>query len=381
MASLYLGVRLPEKPFERLKLTNIDLIKKNVGDLKIETEKLLNFPHNELELIYCGTILENNGQSLQEYGVRSGTMIQVFQKQYDMEYKSEQATTEQMYKACASYTAIYKAMANSSTKAIRPEVMKQILEAYPEFHTNLGAYAILRDSILLQSMTDIKTVKKIGKEYPILIHSADFVSKTLREHLAANKPLVPNITPTEDSMSDSSSSESDSPTVSPNQRTGDIRQISRDQLAQALLLAGTSSSNSLSNIAQRNQAQSQSSQPSTSSATNASQSSGLISNSIFSNALSQALFAAGAGGAGSAESGGSDTVTSTQSTSAQPNPSDAPNLSSSNENYAERYANELQTMREMGLFEDMMNIQALIVSNGDVEAAINLVLSGLGNFN
>lgn len=48
MASLYLGIRLPEKPFERLKLTNIDLITKNVADLKIEAEKLLNFPHKEL---------------------------------------------------------------------------------------------------------------------------------------------------------------------------------------------------------------------------------------------------------------------------------------------------------------------------------------------
>lgn len=48
MASLYLGIRLPEKPFERLKLTNIDLITKNVADLKIEAEKQLNFPHNEL---------------------------------------------------------------------------------------------------------------------------------------------------------------------------------------------------------------------------------------------------------------------------------------------------------------------------------------------
>lgn len=48
MASLYLGIRLPEKPFERLKLTNIDLITKNVADLKIEAERLLNFPHKEL---------------------------------------------------------------------------------------------------------------------------------------------------------------------------------------------------------------------------------------------------------------------------------------------------------------------------------------------
>lgn len=48
MASLYLGIRLPEKPFERLKLTNIDLDTENVAALKIEAEKILNFPHNEL---------------------------------------------------------------------------------------------------------------------------------------------------------------------------------------------------------------------------------------------------------------------------------------------------------------------------------------------
>lgn len=248
--------------------------------------------------------------------------------------------------------------------------MKQVLEAYPEFHTNLGAYAILRDSILIQSMTDHELVKNIAKQYPIMIHSAEFVANTLREHLASNKPnLVQNVQPAEDSLSDSSSSESDSPTVSPNQRARDIRQISRDQLSQALSLAGTSSTNSLSNIAQRNQNQS-AAQPSTSASSTSQSSSGLISNSMFSNALSQALNAASTG-----------TATSTQSTSSQPNsartrPSNVP----SNENLAERYATELQTMREMGLYEELINIQALVVSNGDVEAAINLVLSGLGSF-
>lgn len=48
MASLYLGIRLPEKPFERVKLSNIDLQTKNVAELKIDAEKMLNFPHNEL---------------------------------------------------------------------------------------------------------------------------------------------------------------------------------------------------------------------------------------------------------------------------------------------------------------------------------------------
>lgn len=248
--------------------------------------------------------------------------------------------------------------------------MKQVLQAYPEFHTNLGAYAILRDSILIQSMTEYDTAKNIAKQYPILIHSAEFVTKLLREHLAANKPsLVHNIQPAEDSMSDSSSSENDSPTV--NQRSGDIRQISRDQLTQALLMAGTASTNSLSNIAQRNQSQttttsSSSALPTTSSASSTSSAAplsaaSLISSSMFSNALSQALNAAGTG----AGTGSQSTSTSTQN---NPPASAAPstmNLPGSNENLAERYATELQTMREMGLFEELINIQALVVSNGE----------------
>lgn len=246
------------------------------------------------------------------------------------------------------------------------------MEAYPEFHTNLGAYAVLRDTILIQSMADLEAVQNVAKQYPILIHSAEFVAKTIRDYLASNKPnLSQNVTPTEDSLSDSSSSESDSSSVSPNQRVGDIRQISRDQLSQALQLAGTASTNSLSNIAQRNQNES-STLPSTSTASSSSISStasNLISNSMFSNALSQALNAA-------------STASSTQSTSTPSNPTSTPfSLTGSNDNHAEKYANELQTMREMGLFEELINIQALVVSNGDVEAAINLVLSGLGNFN
>lgn len=55
MSSLYLGVRLPSKPFERLKLLNIDLPTKNVAELKLETEKMLNLSHNELRRLFCNS--------------------------------------------------------------------------------------------------------------------------------------------------------------------------------------------------------------------------------------------------------------------------------------------------------------------------------------
>lgn len=46
---------------------------------------------------------------------------------------------------------------------------------------------------------------------------------------------------------------------------------------------------------------------------------------------------------------------------------------------SQQYAAELLTMREMGLTEENSNLQALILCNGNVEAAVTLVL-GIGNF-
>lgn len=245
---------------------------------------------------------------------------------------------------------------------MRPEVIRKVVEAYPEFQTNLGAYAILRDSVLLESMKKIDSGRKIAEKYPILIHSAEFVTKTIKEFWTSNKPNLSTLTvQSEDSLSDATSSDSDSPSNSPNQQPmrsasgRNIRQISRDQLSAAILAAGSASRNSLSNIAQRNVQQSTGG-PSTSSTSDANR--GVIGRSLLTEALSQALSQATA-----------------SSSSAREDAMEQGNM----ERLAEQYATELQTMREMGLFDEMANIQALVMSNGNVEAAINLVLSGVIN--
>lgn len=267
-------------------------------------------------------------------------------------------------------------------------MLKKVLDAYPEFHQNLAAYAILKDSILIGGMSVIKSVKLIAKHYPVLIRSAEFVTRAIKEHIAATrKSSLASVLPSEDSLSDSSSSEGDSPISNQARASHNIRQISRDQLTDALILAGSSSLNSLSNIAQRNQIDSLTPNrnpltPSTSSSnvaasTPSTSSSGLISNSFFSNALSNAmLYRQRPTPAGQRP----QQQDATQQTQRQPSAANIPG-GTDDENLRERFATELQTMREMGLTEDMINIQALVVSNGDVESAINLVLSGLGNFN
>lgn len=174
----------------------------------------------------------------------------------------------------------------------------------------------------------------------------------------------------EESLSDeSSTSEGDSPTASPNH--ADIRRISRGQLFTALLLAGTTSTNSLANIANdaggatvggpsanTSTAADTPTTPSTSSASTAPLPV-RISNSLFSNALSQAFM---------------DTSTAANVTPMDSSSATGPTNNAQRE---QQYASEMSTMYEMGLTDAATNLQALIIFNGNVQEAVNLVLSGM----
>lgn len=275
-------------------------------------------------------------------------------------------------------------------------MIKRVLAAYPEFQTNLGAFAILKDAVLIGGMSSYDTAKEISKQYPVLITSAEFVTKTIRELVTQAKKdsaaaAAAAVTPSkirsklkkiqfihkllfvigEDSLSDSSSSEGDGAS----NQGGDIRQISREQLMAALMQAGATSRNSLSSISQRNSVAnqavaadagaststaSQSTAPSTASTSSAGASgSRTITSSLLGDALSHALgqVMPSMGGVGQS----------------QPEPM------ASEPSANERYANELVLMQEMGLHNEQLNIQALELTSGDVEAAINLVFSGFGS--
>lgn len=64
-------------------------------------------------------------------------------------------------------------------KVIRPEVINKVLEKYPEFYNDSGAFAILKDAVLLEKMVTSYQAKLIGDQYPILIKSAEFVAQTM----------------------------------------------------------------------------------------------------------------------------------------------------------------------------------------------------------
>lgn len=73
----------------------------------------------QIEFIYCGNVLDNDAQTLEGCGIRSGTMIHVYHKEPKVEYKSEPATSEQIQNAVVSYRQILKELAmNALTVSI-----------------------------------------------------------------------------------------------------------------------------------------------------------------------------------------------------------------------------------------------------------------------
>lgn len=67
-------------------------------------------------------------------------------------------------------------------KIVRQEEFSaKVLDAYPDFHTDLGAYAILRDGQLLSEMKKHRFAQKCAEHYPTLIRAAEFIATTIME--------------------------------------------------------------------------------------------------------------------------------------------------------------------------------------------------------
>lgn len=213
-----------------------------------------------------------------------------------------------------------------------PRVLSRILKQYPAIRDDLGALAILRDPILLSSMKSAENFQEIAKQYPIFLQAAPAIAEILHK-LDSTKVRVPEF---EDSESSSSSSSEDLTANNPsalnnnnnnannnNNSAGGSRQITQRQLADALAFVGA-----------------------------AFRSSQTAENARESMEMDQDA-----------------------SVAAAPEPVAHAEQVGSSPDLRAQYAQELIQMREMGLIDETVNLQALQICNGDLEAAINLVFS------
>lgn len=257
----------------------------------------------------------------------------------------------------------------------RLTILKKISEQYPEFKVNLSAQAMIRDIILFYTLDKPEVIEKVAKELPVICDAADFIVKTTRQELvktttsekATNTATTSTAEEREenDLSYESSTSSDDDNTQSPRVSSSNRPRITRETLENAVRGAAQSS-NSLSNIAQRQQ-EANSDGSGTSGRNNP------ILPTDLSSAITRAMSSITTPQSGSGSSVAENPPVENMETSSidtERNFTDLPEMYRSH-----MYAEQMQTMRHMGLTNDSLNLSVLMMTNGGLENAVHLVLA------
>jgi len=263
-----------------------------------------------------------------------------------------------------------------------------IFDSHPELKKDVISMSYLKDPILLSNLQDPDTVRNIAYHHRVLIDASETIVKCLK---TAKNTVETSQIPAQahlDDLSDSSSSSS-SDGNSPQASGSNIaRRITTEHFTQALLQA--QGRNSLANISQRNLRQSEGSTTVSPSTSSASVPAGprLISSSMLMNAMNSVLRTRAAPAPTPAVE--ATTPQTTQESTPEPMQEvSAPTPINEEINMDEDedaimiagFQTQLREMENMGLTNKTANIQALIVCDGNLEAAVNYVLSEMNSMN
>lgn len=378
MAKLFLGVRIPNRAYERLLIENVDFEQSVLG-LRDQIAKKLDVPKEEIELLYCGNVLEDD-EKISDLNIKPNTTIHVLKKTTKAPNYSTTATftDTDCQRIADTFMEVTGTQINVQS---RMNILQKILDEYPEFRRNLGAQALIRDSVLFNSLDKYDVIKKVSQNYPLICDAADFIVKTVKKEITKNYiEHTGSSLAAEELFSDLTSGSEEETSAQSNSEQARIRRISRDQLAAALSQVGSASLNSLSNIAQRNTNANTDNSASTSTSLPSGTSSSpvRISSSLLNNALRNALLSATAGQTqDSTRTEGIETGENQSSvsmdTSEVANQGGGGSSELNNAIQRNLFESELQIMHEVGLTDDTINLQALILARGEVEEAINFV--------
>lgn len=247
--------------------------------------------------------------------------------------------------------------------------------------------SILKDPILLSNLQNPETIRKLAQHHRVLIESSEVIVKALKSAKNLTEPTPAPVQPNIDDFSDSSSSSSGSENNSNQART--TARITQEFLRQSL--AAAQGRNSLSNISQRNLSQAGTgSNPISPSTSSGSVPSGqrFISSSMFMNVMNDVLRANRRTTAGLPTT--ANTEPESEPTPAEDEPEPAEEMSIEEDRAVQEardvemivsFQTQLKAMEDMGLQNKAQNIQALMVCNGNLEAAVNLVLAEMNSDN
>ncbi|XP_051157872.1 ubiquitin-like protein 7 [Leptopilina boulardi] len=357
---IVLNYRLLIQTSTPIKISDVNL-KNKVEELRNEAAGKTNLQKDTFELIYCGCILEDD-TTLESCGLKNGAMIHVLRKKIPEEPAHVKPFSDnnitQLASAFRSFNenpALRSALHRLSK---RPEVIENIISSSPGLGQDTVAIAMLQDPDLMAHFTDPATVKRIAELHPLLVEAAQHISTAVHEeaHNAATNTDPSNSTASttaysysldnlsdDEEMAGDSSQSSDSTQPSLLNRYPSNSAVTTAQLAAALSRTGA-----------RGFPYSGGTLSSSSSSSRASRNSGVITTEMFSQAMQQAF-----------AFNPSSNVSTPSTPTSPPQSVDI--------------QRQLAQMHEIGLLDDSVNLQALQITNGDVQAAIELVFSGFSD--
>ncbi|XP_026325825.1 ubiquitin-like protein 7 isoform X2 [Hyposmocoma kahamanoa] len=377
---VFLGIKVKPGPIERHKLDNFPL-DRTVDSLKCEVEKKTNLPSSSLELIHHGKILRDQA-TLQDSGVKSGEMIHVVKKKVQASPPSPTPFTDAELQQLNASLRTLGCTPNAPgwTRAMQllndDAAMSEILEQAPGLSEDCVALSILHEVELLAALgANLQTMRRGAEVHPHLPHALRHLTRLVRSrsNTAANTDNVPTsgFAYSLEALSDDEEAEEEE------NEEGERTPITQEQLAAALqaateaVSAGSSrggSQDSLLRLLTAATGTSANARANDQPATSTAGGRPVITPEMFSEAISDAINRAG-----------TRNPTGTpmeQSTAGSSSDSPARERAEGGSGGGEDFSTQLQHMHEMGLLDDALNVRALLIAAGDVNAAINLVFSG-----
>lgn len=370
---IFLGIKVKPGPIERFKLENYTL-DNTVDHLKSEAEKKANVPSSSLELIHHGKILKSN-TTLQDSGVKNGEMVHVVKKKQEETAPPRTTYTDAELQGLNTALRSLGCTPNAPgwTRAMQllneESVMNEILDVAPSLGEDCVALSILHEVELLAALgANIQTMRRGAEAHPELPAALMHLMRLERARANSatpndNGPAISGFAYSLEALSEEEDAEEEEAEET------ERNPITQEQLAAALQAATEAVSSSSSRGGSRQSflqllrgAAGETGRGATAAPPAASGSGerGMITPEMFSEAISEAITRAGA---------------------APPTPMEHTTEASSSQSPArsardEDFTTQLHHMHEMGLLDDAVNVRALLICAGDVNAAINLVFSG-----